>query len=197
MRVYNDYIKGTKSLNLAENYPQHWTCSNAYREIISNLYDEVLERCSVGQPPLVHFYESDGENEWFFIQGPITNEKICLYAKMEIDSAKSKMILVNFGVALPRRWLGIGYSRKSPRAIGQFGEGMKAGINKLVCDDAKVVYYTNSQEWIFSTQNGLLCIKAKKLKPKEAKSEVTDNNYSNGNRNLNMKSNKYGKLNKS
>jgi hypothetical protein len=86
-----------------------------------------------------------------------------MYAKMEIDFGKGKMILINFGVALPRRCLGIGFSRKSPKAIGQFGEGMKAGINKLVCNEAKVVYFTNSQEWTFGTQNGLLSIKARKL----------------------------------
>ena len=128
------------SLSLTEDYAPSWGAWEGVRELVQNFHDGCLEH---GPVTFERQRLADSADHRFEALAAGVSVGSAIY-----DSEHKRLTLANRRVALHRRSLLLGASRKaSGEAIGQFGEGMKVGALALLREGRRVEMSTRDEHW--------------------------------------------------
>ncbi|KAI8894557.1 hypothetical protein BC833DRAFT_604453 [Globomyces pollinis-pini] len=181
---------GKRDLNMKRS-GDRWRIQDGFRELVSNFYDEILERIGADED-VVAFQNFSTDclhgksiakcnevdscvpkyKEYLMVGTTVTDGKHYLYGKIVLinkTTTSGMILLINYGAAIPRACWVTGTSLKQPSAIGRFGEGMKKGILAILGENAEVTYYTNNEKWdwkMMYNQSGIKTLHVVTKKPK-------------------------------
>ena len=126
------------ALSLTEDYCPSWGAWEGVRELVQNFHDGCLDSGA----SLVWHCSGDGT----LFRAVAGGRSVGM---ITYDADAQRLMLTNRNVALERRFLLLGSSRKadSSLAIGQFGEGMKVGTLALLREGRRVSMRTRDEHW--------------------------------------------------
>eukprot|EP00638_Chattonella_subsalsa_P017840 CAMPEP_0117859782 /NCGR_PEP_ID=MMETSP0950-20121206/3366_1 /TAXON_ID=44440 /ORGANISM="Chattonella subsalsa, Strain CCMP2191" /LENGTH=933 /DNA_ID=CAMNT_0005709777 /DNA_START=1 /DNA_END=2802 /DNA_ORIENTATION=+ len=143
-------LKRYQFLNYAKDYADHWSCTEAIREIIQNWWDglrsshervedacefEIIHTCraKISSWNVYHaeYNQPLGYIRWF--------------------QDKRKLIVVNHNVQLNPSILITGHSakRRNGKYVGGHGEGLNVALVRLTAEQKSIRYETSSTRWSF------------------------------------------------
>ena len=132
------------ALSLTEDYAPTWGCWEGVRELVQNWHDG----CLCGGEARAQFEEWQAGGLVRRYEGVVGGVSV---GSAIYDAERQELTLVNRNVALARRVLLLGSSKKAAvsESIGQFGEGLKVGALALLRDGRSVAMSTRDEHWAF------------------------------------------------
>ncbi|KAA1474379.1 hypothetical protein DENSPDRAFT_326921 [Dentipellis sp. KUC8613] len=166
-------------LNIHRNYGKSrsssrtWGAASGIRELVQNLYDAILdvrgifphevrveelrkgEEVAADAPSLdlstnpleLFLYDMSRPSAWGMDTKPVG---YIAWKPSSEHAGFGDLELYNVGRMPDTAWCLGGSSKGSnPHLIGQYGDGLKMGINALLREDASVLYHTENDVWVF------------------------------------------------